>query len=100
MSVQINLMGQNDEFGWHFDTNDGVVSFIIQNADEGGEFELQPLVRSEQDENYYGVGRVLDGIDQPNKPALAAGTFTLFMGRRSVHRVANVGKTTKSRQSL
>ena len=51
ISVRINIMARNDVFGWHYDTNDGVVSFCIQNADEGGVFEYAPLIRSESDEN-------------------------------------------------
>lgn len=31
LSVQINVMAEEETFGWHFDTNDGVVSFTIQN---------------------------------------------------------------------
>lgn len=100
ISVRLNSMQQEDEFGWHYDTNDGVVSFITQNADEGGVFEYAPLIRSEEDENYDGVNRIIEGIDQPQLADTPAGTFTLFLGRRSLHRVCKVGQTKKSRQSL
>ena len=29
-------MEQGDEFGWHYDTNDGAVSLVLQSAEEGG----------------------------------------------------------------
>ncbi|MDH3694552.1 MAG: hypothetical protein OER96_08295 [Gammaproteobacteria bacterium] len=100
LSVQINVMDEGEQFGWHFDTNDGVVSFTIQNADSGGSFEYVPLIRDEQDENYSGVGRILNDVDTPRRPQMSPGTFSLFLGRRSLHRVAPVGETTCTRQSL
>ena len=100
LSIQVNVMRQRQRFGWHFDTNDGVVSFIIQNPDNGGGFEYAPLIRDEDDENYAAVARILDGSDRPRQPAMPSGSFSLFLGRRSLHRVAVVGKTRRSRQSL
>jgi hypothetical protein len=100
LSIQVNVMREREHFGWHFDTNDGVVSFSIQNPDNGGAFEYAPLIRKGDDENYAAVSRILDGSDPPRQPVLPAGTFSLFMGRRSLHRVATVGQTTQSRQSL
>jgi hypothetical protein len=100
LAVQVNVMGEQDRFGWHFDTNDGVVSLTIQNADDGGGFEYAPLIRAEDDENYAAVTRILDEIEQPRQPVMPAGTFSLFLGRRSLHRVAPVGPTSRSRQSL
>ncbi|MFT5504879.1 MAG: hypothetical protein ACI845_001508 [Gammaproteobacteria bacterium] len=100
ISVRLNIMKTNDEFGWHYDTNDGVVSFITQNAENGGIFEYAPLIRSEDDENYPAVERIVDGIDVPVRADTPPGTFTLFMGRRSLHRVSPVFDSTKSRQSL
>lgn len=100
LSVQINVMRADESFEWHFDTNDGVVSFTIQNADAGGGFEYVPLIRDEDDENYAAVAAILDGTDTPRQPALRPGCFSLFLGRRSLHRVAPVGATANSRQSL
>ncbi len=100
LSIQVNVMRQGEQFNWHYDTNDGVVSFMLQNADEGGAFEYVPLIRSEEDENYTGVERIVRNLDTPKRPHIPAGAFTLFMGRRSLHRVAPVGATEHSRQSL
>lgn len=100
LSIQVNTMVDGDGFGWHFDTNDGVVSFMIQTADGGGEFEYVPLIRDEDDEHYDDVQRVFDGTYEPLRPNMVAGAFSLFMGRRSVHRVAPVGATGCSRISL
>ncbi|MEM7561673.1 MAG: hypothetical protein AAF353_01355 [Pseudomonadota bacterium] len=100
LSIQINIMQKSETFGWHYDTNDGVVSFTIQNPDQGGGFEYVPLIRSEENENYPAVSRILDGSDLPRQPHMSPGSFSLFLGRRSLHRVAPVGETRVSRQSL
>lgn len=100
LSLVVNVMRESDRFGWHFDTNDGVVSFLIQNADDGGDFEYAPLVRDEDEENHPGVARMLAEQQLPSRPAMPAGTFTLFLGRRSLHRVSPVGATTRPRLSL
>ncbi len=100
LSIQVNIMNKGEEFGWHFDTNDGVVSFTLQNADSGGGFEYAPLIRDEENENYEGVKQLLGGSLQPKQPHHEPGTFTLFLGRRSLHRVAPVGESNQSRRSL
>lgn len=100
ISIQVNTLREGEAFGWHFDTNDGVVSFMIQCADSGGGFEYAPLIRDEDNENYEAVARIFNGKDQPRQPNLPPGTLTLFLGRRSIHRVAPVGSTMHSRLSL
>ena len=100
LSIQVNIMDEGEIFDWHFDTNDGVVSFTIQNADEGGGFEYAPLIRAEDDENYEGVARIVDEVDKPCQPEMTPGTLSLFLGRRSLHRSAPISKTGKTRQSL
>jgi hypothetical protein len=100
LGVMINVMHQDQRFGWHFDANDFAVSLIVQDADEGGEFEYAPLIRDESNENYTGVQRIFDGLDAPRSVKIPTGTFTLFMGRRSLHQVAPVGKTARARLSV
>jgi predicted 2-oxoglutarate/Fe(II)-dependent dioxygenase YbiX len=100
LSIQVNVMDEGDRFDWHFDTNDGVVSFMIQNADTGGAFEYVPLIRDEDDENYDTVSDVFDGSHEPRRQTASPGTLLLFLGRRSIHRVAPVGATKRSRLSL
>ncbi|MBX2882505.1 MAG: 2OG-Fe(II) oxygenase [Granulosicoccus sp.] len=100
ISVRVNMMDAGDEFGWHYDTNDGVVSFAIQNADEGGVFEYAPLIRSEEDENYDAVAGIFNARIKPLQAHTPPGTFVLFMGRRSLHRVSPVIATSQCRHSL
>ena len=39
LSVMASVLDEGDENGWHFDTNDGVVSILLQAADDGGHFD-------------------------------------------------------------
>jgi len=100
LSIQSNIMAEQHQFGWHFDTNDGVVSFMIREADTGGEFNYAPLIRDEDDDNYTGVARLFREQDPGLIAPMPAGTFSLFMGRRSAHRVTPVGATSNTRLSL
>ena len=99
LSFNIGVEGEGDQFGWHFDTNDGcAVSLLLQQADEGGHFEYTPFIRSDDDENYAEISRVFAGESElVRRPVMAPGTFTLFRGHRSLHRVTPVSRTTRAR---
>ena len=56
--VIVNLAEEGNGFPWHFDTNNYTVTLAIQNAEEGGDFEYSPYLRTPTDENYEGVERV------------------------------------------
>ncbi len=100
ISIRLNVMGEGDIFDWHFDSNDGAVSLLLQSADDGGVFEYAPMIRSEREENYEDVSSILNGEIAPRQARSLPGTFMLFMGRRSLHRVSPVGHTTTRRHSL
>ena len=93
--LNLSVMVDQDYLRWHFDQTDFVTSLSIQNADQGGEFEYVPLIRSESAENYADVKKLIQGdrsrvIRITNKP----GTLVLFKGRYSIHRVTPIqGKT-------
>jgi len=79
---------------WHFDTNETNITLLMQAAESGGEFEYVPMIRSDKDENYDAVRKVLDG-DRSRVVRLAQepGMLVLFRGHHSLHRVAPcVGK--------
>ena len=98
LSLNLGVEGEGDQFGWHFDTNDAVISLLLQQPDEGGHFEYAPYVRAEDDENYPQMARLFAGeSDFARQPAMAPGTFVLFKGRRSCHRVTPVGPTARAR---
>ena len=86
--VIVNLAEEGNGFPWHFDTNNFTVTLAIQNAEQGGDFEYSPYLRTPTDENYQGVERVLDG-DQSliHTLRLEPGDLQIFKGRYSLHRV-------------
>jgi hypothetical protein len=86
--VIVNLAEAGNGFPWHFDTNNYTVTLAIQNADEGGDFEYSPHLRTPVDENYAGVEAVLDGdTDLIRTLRLEPGDLQIFKGRYSLHRV-------------
>ena len=98
LSLTMGVEGEGEQFGWHFDTNDAVISLLLQQPDEGGHFEYAPYIRSEDDENYAQIAQLFAG--EPGisrRPAMAPGTLVLFKGRRSCHRVTPVGSTARPR---
>jgi hypothetical protein len=84
-------MVDGDELQWHFDQTDFVVSLAIQAADQGGDFEVAPRIRTADDERYDRVAAVLAG-DRGEVVTLpmTAGTLLVFEGRYSLHRVSPV----------
>ena len=91
LAANVKVMAENCEHAWHFDQNVSAVTFMIQNAKQGGHYEYVPFLRDDGDENYEQVGKLLDG--DPTgvvREDLYPGSFCLFRGRRSIHRVSKV----------
>ena len=83
-----SVMVDGDYFPWHFDGNDFTVSILVQESDEGGDFEYCPNVRSGNNENFDAVRELLSGDRQGVKVLpLRTGDLQLFKGRYSMHRV-------------
>ena len=91
LALSIQLGGPGDCNGWHFDGNDAVFSLLLQQPASGGAFEYVPYIRSEDDENYEAVAEVFaDPEGKVERPRIAPGTFTLFKGDLSLHRVTEI----------
>lgn len=91
LAANVKVMDEGARHAWHFDQNDGAVTFMIEPAAEGGHFEYIPLLRDDGHENYDAVGRLLRGEESGVlRAGLGAGSFCLFRGRRSIHRVSEV----------
>ena len=98
LALTLQLARAGDTNGWHFDGNDFVVSLLLQEPDSGGEFEYAPYVRTAEDERYDRIAAVVDDPDRnAERPRIEAGTFTLFKGDLSLHRVRPIGETEKPR---
>jgi hypothetical protein len=94
LALTVQLGGPGDCNGWHYDGNDAVFSLLLQQPGSGGAFEYVPNLRSEEDENYAAVAEVFahpEGMAE--RPRLAPGTFTLFKGDLSLHRVTEIEDT-------
>jgi hypothetical protein len=90
-NCNVTLLGEGDTHHWHFDSNDFVISLLLQSAEAGGDFEFAPHIRSPDDENYTGVAQVLLGRSERVKGIqVEAGTLMMFCGKYSVHRVSPV----------
>ena len=85
------------ETGWHFDNADFVVTLMLRPTERGGAYLYAPFTRSETDENYESVARILAG-DESDLLDLTqrAGDLVLFRGHHTLHRVSPVeGETTR-----
>jgi hypothetical protein len=90
-ALNLAVMGDGDELHWHFDQTDFVTSLALQDAEEGGDFEYAPLIRSTEAENYADVQRLLQGEnDVAVRIPMRPGTLLLFEGRNSIHRVTPI----------
>jgi hypothetical protein len=94
-ALNLAVMVSGDELQWHFDQTDFVISLALQAAEQGGDFEVAPLIRSAGDERYPVVQRVLQGdrrdvVRLPMRP----GTLLVFEGRNSLHRVSPIAGDT------
>jgi hypothetical protein len=91
MSCNATILGEGDQHGWHFDSNDFVVSLLLQAPAGGGRFVFAPGIRSEADQNYDCVAAAMDGEGRLlRQPPMAPGALILFRGRNSLHRVTPV----------
>lgn len=100
-ALNISVMDEGGCQQWHFDTNEVNITLLLQAPEAGGEFEYVPLIRSDENENFDEVNRVLNGdrsrvIQLSQQP----GMLVLFKGRRSIHRVAPVRGTRRRFQSI
>jgi hypothetical protein len=91
-ALNLAVMREGDELGWHFDQTDFVVSIALQSSVAGGEFENAAQLRRADDECIDEVAAVLAGgsRDRVRVEPMTPGTLMLFNGRWSMHRVTPV----------
>lgn len=90
-ALNVAAMKDGDQLYWHFDQTDFVVSIALRDAEEGGDFEYTPLIRSAADERYDAVAKVLAGDREAvRRIPMTPGTLLLFEGRYSMHRVTTI----------
>jgi hypothetical protein len=94
-ALNLAVMTDGDQLQWHFDQTDFVVSLAIQDADDGGDFEVSPQIRTGDEEHYDDVARVLASKrDTVVTLPMTPGTLLVFAGRYSLHRVSPIAGAT------
>lgn len=91
-ALNLAVMRDGHELGWHFDQTDFVVSIALQPSLEGGHFENVSRIRSVDDDNVETVAAVRRGEreDLVRIEPMTPGTLMIFNGRWSYHRVSTV----------
>lgn len=82
-----------DQSSWHFDAdNSFTVTLMVQAADGGGEFQMSPNARSDDDQNYDHVANVLKGKRDDTIVSVGRepGALCIFRGCNALHRVSRV----------
>lgn len=95
-ALNLAVMREGDQLGWHFDMTDFVVSLALQPSQAGGEFENAQKLRTATDDKYDGVQSVLSGSthDRVRVEPMHAGTLMIFNGRTSLHKVTPIQGST------
>eukprot|EP00752_Nemacystus_decipiens_P015484 g13815.t1 len=84
---------EGDRSAWHFDSvNAFTMTLMLQAPERGGEFQIWPNTRSDDDQSYDQVARVLKGEadDRIRTVAREPGALCIFRGCNSLHRVSPV----------
>ena len=100
-ALNISIMEEGGRQQWHFDSSDFVVSLLLQSPERGGVYEYVPMLRSDDDENYDAVRRILDGErDRVRTLDLEPGMLVIFQGLYSLHRVTPVEGARRRLQTI
>jgi hypothetical protein len=91
-ALNLAVMRDGHELGWHFDQTDFVVSIALQPSHGGGHFENVPRIRDADNDNAELVAAVRRGDrnDLVRIEPMTPGTLMVFNGRNSYHRVSKV----------
>ncbi len=80
-----------EALNWHFDRSEFTTTLLLQQAERGGDLEYRTDLRSDDNPNYDGVARLLEGRDpQARILRMKPGTLNVFRGKNTAHRVTTV----------
>jgi hypothetical protein len=80
-----------EALNWHFDRSEFTTTLLLQAPKRGGDFEYRTDLRSDDNPNYDGVAKLLEGRDPEAKILrLRPGTLNVFRGKNTAHRVTTV----------
>ena len=80
-----------EALNWHFDRSEFTTTLLLQQSQRGGDLEYRTDLRSDDNPNYEGVARLLEGRDPDAKILrMKPGTLNVFRGKNTAHRVTTV----------
>ena len=80
-----------EALNWHFDRSEFTTTLLLQQAQRGGDLEYRTDLRSDDNPNYDGVARLLEGRDPKARILrMKPGTLNVFRGKNTAHRVTTV----------
>ena len=80
-----------EALNWHFDRSEFTTTLLLQAPERGGDFEYRTDLRSDDNPNYDGVAKLLEGRAPEAKILrMKAGTLNVFRGKNTAHRVTTV----------
>ncbi|MBZ9797451.1 2OG-Fe(II) oxygenase [Mesorhizobium sp. ES1-4] len=80
-----------EALNWHFDRSEFTTTLLLQQAQRGGDLEYRTDLRSDDNPNYEGVARLLEGRDPDARILrMKPGTLNVFRGKNTAHRVTTV----------
>jgi hypothetical protein len=91
--ARLNVMAYRDgeQLNWHFDRSEFTTTLLLQAPEQGGDFVYRSDLRSDTDQNYDGVAKLLHGKDEVVKSLkLLAGTLNVFRGKNTAHKVSTI----------
>ena len=91
--ARLNVMTYRDgeQLNWHFDRSEFTTTLLLQAPEQGGDFVYRSNLRSDADQNYEGVAKLLRGEDDQVKTLkLSAGTLNVFRGKNTAHKVSTI----------
>jgi len=91
--VNTVIYHDGDRSAWHFDSvNAFTMTLMLQAPEKGGRFEMAPHTRSDDDQNYDYVGKVVRGEipEDTVEVGREEGALCIFRGCNSLHRVSPV----------
>ncbi|MFT7476413.1 MAG: hypothetical protein ACI81L_003367 [Verrucomicrobiales bacterium] len=95
-----NILDPDQQFTWHFDTNEFAVTVLVEEADDGGLFEYVPNIRADGEEGFDHIQHVLEGgRDGVHTLDLRPGDMQIFRGRYSLHSVSRVARDSRPRHA-
>lgn len=94
--ARVNVLGYRpgEALNWHFDRSEFTTTLLLQAAEHDGVFEYRRGLRTDDDPNHDGVGRLVAGEDpEVIRRPIEPGALNVFLGRNTAHRVTTVQGT-------